>query len=51
MFYFNYIKQNLANIKTRGGVLDVSFEESKGLYKNIWLNGEASMVYAGEFEC
>ena len=51
MHYFNYIKQNLVNIKTRGGVLDVSFEESNGLYKNIWLNGEASMVYAGEFEC
>ena len=26
-------------------------EEFNGGYRNIWLSGEASMVYAGEFAC
>ena len=36
---------------TQGGRLSVSFEVFNGTYRNIWLSGEASMVYAGEFEC
>jgi len=51
MHYSNYIQENFVNVKTRGGDLSVSFEEVNGIYKNIWLSGEASMVYAGEFEC
>ena len=51
MHYANCINKNIIDVKTKGGVLNVSFEEVNGIYKNIWLSGEASMVYAGEFEC
>ena len=51
MHYANCIEEDLINIKTEGGDLSVSFEEFNGTYRNIWLSGEASMVYAGEFEC
>jgi len=43
--------ENDIEISTRGGVLTVSFEEFNGTYKNIWLTGEAHLVYIGEFEC
>ncbi len=51
LHYANCISENLVNIKTKGGELTVSFEEFNGGYKNIWLSGAASMVYAGDFEC
>jgi diaminopimelate epimerase len=51
MHYSNCIEDNLINIKTKGGELTVSFEEFNRTYRNIWLSGEASMVYVGEFEC
>ncbi len=51
MHYANCIEENLIGVKTEGGELTVSFEEFNGGYRNIWLSGEASMVYAGEFEC
>ena len=51
MHYAKCIEENLVNIKTKGGDLTVSFEEFNGGYRNIWLIGEASMVYAGEFVC
>ena len=51
MHYANCIEENLIDVKTEGGELSVSFEEINGSYRNIWLRGEASMVYAGEFEC
>jgi diaminopimelate epimerase len=51
MHYANCIQETLVNVKTRGGELTVSFEEFNGGYRNIWLSGEASMVYAGEFAC
>ena len=51
MHYANCIVENLVNVKTKGGELTVSFEEFNGGYKNIWLSGEASMVFAGDFEC
>jgi diaminopimelate epimerase len=51
MYYANCIEENFVNVKTKGGVLSVSFEEINGSYRNIWLSGNASMVYAGEFEC
>ncbi|MEC7863840.1 MAG: diaminopimelate epimerase, partial [Bacteroidota bacterium] len=51
MHYANCIEKNLVDVKTKGGVLGVSFEELNGTYQNIWLSGEVSMVYAGEFEC
>ena len=51
MHYANCIEENTISIKTKGGELSVSFEEFNGGYRNIWLIAEASMVYAGEFEC
>jgi len=51
MHYANCIEETLVNVKTKGGELTVSFEEFNGGYRNVWLIGEASMVFAGEFEC
>ncbi len=51
MHYANCIGENLVNVKSKGGELSVSFEEFNGGYRNIWLSGEAAMVFAGEFEC
>ncbi|MBT5859189.1 MAG: diaminopimelate epimerase [Flavobacteriales bacterium] len=38
-------------INTTGGELNVSFNHDGSKYTDIWLSGESSMVYAGEFEC
>ena len=51
MHYTNYIDENIIDVKTKGGILNVSFEEFNGTYRDIWLAGDASMVYAGDFEC
>ena len=51
MHYANCIEESLVNVKTNGGELTVSFEEFNGGYRNIWLSGDASMVFAGEFTC
>ncbi len=51
MHYANCIEENLISVNTKGGELMVSFEEFNNTYRNIWLIGEASMVYVGEFEC
>jgi diaminopimelate epimerase len=51
MHHANCIEDNLISVNTKGGELIVSFEEFNGAYRNIWLSGEASMVYVGEFEC
>ena len=39
------------NIHTTGGKLKISFNHDGKKYTNIWLSGESSMVYSGEFEC
>ena len=51
MHYANCIQDEVIEVKTKGGSLNVSFQEFNGSYQNIWLSGEASMVYVGEFEC
>ena len=51
MHYANCIKDKLVDVSTIGGSLSVSFEVLNDTYLNIWLTGEASMVYVGEFEC
>ena len=51
MYYSDLTQENLISISTKGGYLSVGFEEFNGTYRNIWLSGEVSMVYAGEFEC
>ena len=51
MHHANCLEEDSVYLKTKGGVLGVSFEFFKGFYRNIWLSGEVNMVYAGEFEC
>ena len=51
LYHANYFEDNLVSITTKGGELTVSFEEFNGTYRDIWLSGDASMVYAGEFIC
>ncbi|MEE2699933.1 MAG: diaminopimelate epimerase [Bacteroidota bacterium] len=45
------VEDNLIEITTGGGSLSVSFEPFKNTYRNIWLSGEAKLVYMGEFAC
>ena len=51
MHYANCIEETLVNVRTKGGELTVSFEEFNNTYRNIWLSGDVSMVFAGEFVC
>ena len=51
MHYANFTIDNIIEVKARGGVLLVSFETFKGVYRNVWLSGNVSMVYGGDFEC
>jgi len=41
-------EKNLITLKTKGGILKVSFEETGTSYSNVWLIGPAIMVYKGE---
>ena len=51
LYHNEVIEQNTVSLQTKGGDLTVSFDIFNGLYKNIWLTGEVSLVYIGEFEC
>ena len=51
LFHKQIINENIIELNTRGGVLTVSFDNFQNEYKNIWLTGEANLVYIGEFEC
>tara|TARA_B110000003_G_scaffold263884_1_gene288105 strand:+ start:655 stop:1428 length:774 start_codon:yes stop_codon:yes gene_type:complete len=51
MHYAKCFSEETIFIETKGGVLRVDFELIKGCYQNIWLSGDASMVYVGDFEC
>ena len=42
------IKSNGSKIKTPGGKLEVYFEPNKIGYKNVWLEGPATLVFKGE---
>ena len=43
----NKTKSNLVSLQVEGGVLDVSFTEEKGTYKNVSLKGLAKFVFKG----
>ena len=51
LYHNEVIEENIVSLQTRGGDLTVSFDVFNDLYKNIWLTGEVSLVYIGEFEC
>ena len=40
--------QNLITLPVEGGVLEVSFEEENGYYKNVFLKGPATLVFEGK---
>ena len=39
---------NLISLPVEGGILEVSFTEENGIYKNVFLKGPASFVFKGE---
>lgn len=43
-------KKNAIKINVEGGKLQVTFDEKNGVYKNIFLTGNAKFVFAGETE-
>ena len=51
LYEIEKIDNTNVSINTTGGTLEVSFHDDGKSYVNIWLSGEASMVYSGEFEC
>ncbi|MCP4551903.1 MAG: diaminopimelate epimerase [Bacteroidetes bacterium] len=46
----NKIKAGDVHVKTLGGTLSVSFELDKDTFRNIWLEGPATLVYKGKIE-
>ena len=51
LFFSGLFEDNEVDLQTNGGLLSVTFDEFNGVFKNIWLTGEANLVYIGEFEC
>ena len=43
----NKTKSNLVSLQVEGGILEVSFTEEKGTYKNVFLKGPAKFVFKG----
>ena len=43
----NKTKSNLISLPVEGGILEVSFTEDKGIYKNVFLKGPATFVFEG----
>jgi diaminopimelate epimerase len=50
MHFIGETEKNLIAIDTKGGKLNVSFNQHNGTYTNIWLIGPATQVYKGEIE-
>ena len=48
MHKINKTKSNLISLPVEGGVLEVSFTEKNGTYKNVFLKGPAAYVFKGE---
>ena len=51
MYYDKLTHESIVNINTKGGILNVCFEEFNGVFRNIWLSGPVNMIYSGEFDC
>lgn len=48
------VEKNLNNplsVKVLGGILQVSFDVSDGVYQNVWLIGPATQVFKGTIKC
>ena len=50
MFETKRTFQNTIKLQTRGGQLQVRFEENDGTYKNIYLEGPAKQVFKGTWK-
>ncbi len=50
MNYIGETEKSLITLKTEGGDLQVSFDEDKDSYKNVWLIGPAKQVFKGTIE-
>jgi diaminopimelate epimerase len=48
MHKINKTKSNLITLPVEGGILEVSFTEKNGIYKNVFLKGPATFVFKGE---
>jgi diaminopimelate epimerase len=48
MYYLGKTKEKSVAVAALGGNLEVSFEENKGFFSNIYLRGEAKQVFKGE---
>ncbi|MFA5540681.1 MAG: diaminopimelate epimerase [Bacteroidales bacterium] len=48
--YKNNLTSNSIEVKAKGGLLRVSFEKTTQGFKNIYLEGEAQMVFRGEIQ-
>ena len=46
----NKTKSNLISLPVEGGVLEVSFTEENGVYKNVFLKGSAEFVFSGSID-
>ena len=44
-------QQEKVKLSTPGGMLEVSFENENGTYRNVWLTGPAQFVFEGEVVC
>lgn len=51
-FYYRY-KPDMTSIhvETKGGNLEVSFEENENIFTNVYLKGPAEYVFSGTIEC
>jgi diaminopimelate epimerase len=47
MYAIGNTKSKLVNLNVEGGKLKVSFDESNGVYNNVWLIGPAKFVFEG----
>lgn len=48
MHKINNTKSNLISLPVEGGILEVSFTEENGTYKNVFLKGPATFVFKGK---
>lgn len=45
--YLNKINKNNIKVITKGGILNVNFENQKNIYNNIWLTGTVNFIFKG----
>ena len=51
MHYIGETEKNHIKLKTKGGKLQIKYNQENERYNDIWLIGPATFVYKGEIEC